>query len=410
MESKDTNKLNEFDTDRFRREGRLHVENGYSLFDYVGAIFSPRDFQSGNEIRLQEKLDTVIDYEERFRYYEACHPDKGYFLVDAINTCPNPVISEEIRQQRRIILADEIQGKMAKKNVPAVPLPQEKAILDYLSRLPPQAQKWLFDSNYEIAFSQEKKIARGGGEGYDYVDMLATHPAARQHTGGGALTSYRPFHADAIKYVYSTLGRDPVALLAHEALGHGLFNAACSRGESELLQKWEQASLSDLGDINKIKGDNPTPNTGRLGALIEIISATHDDHELLARLRHFDPKRIPDFKCNIEAHQWLEDVRTMAKDTWPKLGPESWTYTQDCYRLQDGSYNRKQTLNEIGAIVGEQYFSIAQGKENILGFIIPTLTDFWEKRMVPLMDTQEVQCMDKKSWAATLGERTGRIR
>jgi len=37
--------IRSFDTDRFRREGRLHLEKGYSLYDYVGAIFSQRDFQ-----------------------------------------------------------------------------------------------------------------------------------------------------------------------------------------------------------------------------------------------------------------------------------------------------------------------------------------------------------------------------
>lgn len=67
-----------FDTDRFRREGRLHVEKGYSTFDYAGSIFSPRDLQLGYETRRQEKLDTVIDYEERFRQYEVKHPGQNH--------------------------------------------------------------------------------------------------------------------------------------------------------------------------------------------------------------------------------------------------------------------------------------------------------------------------------------------
>jgi len=389
----------------------------------ANAIFSQRDFQPGNEKRLEEKLLTVMENEERFRQYETQHPGKEYFLVDAMNHCWQPVIPEETRKSRGSELIAEIKEKLATKPAPEQPLPQEEMMLGFLAKLPPKAQQWLFDNNYEIAFSAEKKIDASGREYYSYDDMLATNPVARQHSGGGALTSFRPFDADAIKYVWSTLGRDPVALLAHEALGHGLFKAAFPmRGEDTILQLCESATQSDLGDVNKIKEYNPTPNNGRLGMLMEILAGAKNEETLLSSLRAFDADRVPVFQTDADAQQWLADVKMLAQDTWPKLGPDSWTYTQECYCLPDGGYNRPQTLNEIGAIVGEQYFSVAQGKEKALAFVIPALVDFWEKEMLPQLEQGKKPAHAQNwveyvgglveslniPWTASLGETSGR--
>jgi hypothetical protein len=371
----------QFDTSLFRKSGRIHVEGGNSCFDYIGAVFGPKDFTSENAPRLIEKLDTVIDNQVRIAQFEAANPTrKDYIIDELVQTYPHIVISESERADKRQKLTQEIQAKLAANHSTAHG--SEAHIEKLIGELPPLVQEWLYLKGTEFIFTDKTVKSADGSIRYKgNEDLFPNHTSVSNlRNAGGNFLTFHPEQQDAITYAYTSMQRSPIVLLAHEAIGHAIYNQVRQRDPQNAGKVTESAMLAiiaDCGDVNKTASANP--NTGRLGALKKAVEENKDDAALWNALSALDGSKLPALSEK-DRKKWLSNVRELVNDTYNKMGPKGWMYTVPMYA------ERNLFVDELMSATAEQMFVSGKGKESELAFVLPALTGFFAGTLLPDME------------------------